>query len=474
MAHPILMPKAGQSMTEGKIVSWLKKEGEPVGRGDPLLEIETDKANLEVEAGDAGILRKIFHREGEVCPVLAVLGVIGAPDETIDFEAIQRGAPPSEKESETFSSTAAAGGGGPPRSVGVVGKPAVPSTILPSTAVPSTTVPSTTGPSSAVPSTTVSSTTVSSTTVAPSAQGSENGGRAMVSPLAKRVARERGVDLRLLRGTGPGGRILRQDVEEALAAQASMAIRKQEEPTGPRSARPATPLLQPPPYPQPSPRPPAQVAMEGMRKAIGSALQQSKQAIPHFYVTVSIDVTAALELKRSLAGSGLKATVNDLVVRAAAIALTDEPRVNCRVFADRIEYPSDVNIGIAVGSDDGLLVPVILKAQDRDLAGIAAETQRLIAAARSGKLLGSGKGTFTVSNLGMFGVEAFTAIINPPEGAILAVGAPRDELVPCAGGFLPRQVMKVTLSSDHRAIDGILAAKFLARLKHVLEGPERL
>ena len=167
MAHPILMPKAGQSMTEGKIVSWLKKEGEPVGRGDPLLEIETDKANLEVEAGDAGILRKIFHREGEVCPVLAVLGVIGAPDETIDFEAIQRGAPPSEKESETFSSTAAAGGGGPPRSVGVVGKPAVPSTILPSTAVPSTTVPSTTGPSSAVPSTTVSSTTVSSRTVVP-------------------------------------------------------------------------------------------------------------------------------------------------------------------------------------------------------------------------------------------------------------------------------------------------------------------
>jgi pyruvate dehydrogenase E2 component (dihydrolipoamide acetyltransferase) len=211
-----------------------------------------------------------------------------------------------------------------------------------------------------------------------------------------------------------------------------------------------------------------------MRKAIGSALQQSKQAIPHFYATVSIDVTAALERKKALEESGLKASINDWIVRAVAMALADEPRVNCRVFPDRIEYPPDVNIGVAVGSDEGLVVPVILKAQARDLAGIAAESRRVIEAAKSGKLIGSGQGTFTVSNLGMFGVEDFTAIINPPEGAILAVGALRSEAVPVAGGFLPREVMRVTLSSDHRAIDGILAARFLARLKRLLESPERL
>jgi pyruvate dehydrogenase E2 component (dihydrolipoamide acetyltransferase) len=211
-----------------------------------------------------------------------------------------------------------------------------------------------------------------------------------------------------------------------------------------------------------------------MRKAIASALRESKQSIPHFYATAAIDVTGALDLKRRLEASGAKVSLNDMVVRACAIALADEPRVNCRVGADRIEYPASVNIGIAVGTDDGLVVPVVMGAESRDLAGTAAECRRVIESALAGKLIGSGQGTFTVSNLGMFGVESFTAIINPPEGAILAVGAAIEQAVPFAGGFVPRSILRATLSSDHRAIDGILAARFLARLRHLLEHPERL
>jgi pyruvate dehydrogenase E2 component (dihydrolipoamide acetyltransferase) len=211
-----------------------------------------------------------------------------------------------------------------------------------------------------------------------------------------------------------------------------------------------------------------------MRLAIATALQQSKQEIPHFYARVSIDVSAALALRQTLRAQGAKISINDMITRACVLALQDEPRVNCRVSPDRVEYPSDINIGIAVGSDEGLVVPVILRAQSLDLPGTASEGKRVIEAANAGKLVGSGQGTFTVSNLGMFGVESFTAIINPPEGAILAVGAVRTEVVPRAGGFLPRALLTVTLSSDHRAIDGVLAARFLARLKHLLEHPERL
>jgi pyruvate dehydrogenase E2 component (dihydrolipoamide acetyltransferase) len=167
-------------------------------------------------------------------------------------------------------------------------------------------------------------------------------------------------------------------------------------------------------------------------------------------------------------------SLNDLLIRAVAIALADEPRMNCRVHDDAIEYPADVNIGIAVGLEEGLVVPVLARAQARSLAEIAAESKRIIGLARDGKLVGAGQGTFTVSNLGMFGVKSFTAVINPPEGAILAVGAATDRAVPAGGGFLPRKIMEVTVSADHRAIDGLLAARFLLRLRRLLEEPSRI
>lgn len=418
MAETIVMPQAGQSMTEGKIVEWYVKEGDRVKRGDPLLSIETDKANIDVEAPAAGILRKVFHRAGEVVPVLKAVAVIGAADEAIDFEAL-RGAP---------AAPAAA--------------PAAPR------------------PEAPIPA---------SARAIASMQQKTAAGRPRSSPLARRLARVRGIEIGQLRGSGPEGRIIRRDVESAAANGRAAAGA----PTAGASPV-STAAAAAPPYPPPAPRPAARVPIEGMRKAIAAALQRSKVDAPHFYATVEIDVSSALELRRGLEARGVKVSVNDLVLRAAALALADEPRVNCRVFADRIEYPTDVNIGIAVGLEEGLVVPVVLRAQERDLAGIAAETRRLAEAARGGKLIGSGQGTFTISNLGMFGVESFTAIINPPEGAILAVGAAAPRLVPMAGGLFQRTMMKVTLSADHRAIDGLLAARFLARLRHLLEHPSRL
>ena len=423
MAHPVLMPTAGQSMTEGKIVVWLKNEGDEVSRGEPLLEIETDKANLEVEALADGVLRKIFHQAGDVVEVLAVIGVIGDRDEDIDFEAVRAENAPAATDSDAA----------PPEPTPEPAKAPVP--------------PTASGSPSAAAS--ASSTNGGGTATAAAVAAPSSGIAA--SPRARQAAAATGVALGGVRGSGPGGRILQRDV---LAT--------------PAATRPARP------YPAPSPRPQARVELTGMRGAIASALQKSTQTIPHFYATMPIDLGNALAVKANLAARGQKVSVNDLIARAVVLALTDEPGMNCRVADDHIDYPEAIHLGIAVGSDDGLVVPVALDAQGFDLPGLAAETRRIIAAARDGKLIGMGQGTFTISNLGMFGIESFTAIINPPEGAILAVGATRDELVPHQGGFASRPILRVTLSSDHRAIDGVLAARFLSRLQHILEDAARL
>ncbi len=452
MAHPILMPKAGQTMTEGRLIGWIKKEGDSVERGEPLLEIETDKANLEVESTESGVLRKIFAGEGDICPVLTVVGILGDADEDIDFEALREAgdkaaaeaataidaAGPSSPSSETPPGIPSGGAEDP--------RPAARSAVAPATA-----------------SAGVALTSPPSIAASPSKES-----RRFASPLARRVAEKKGVDISLLSGSGPGGRVLRRDVENApkqTAGGAAAAL---------AGAVNLADLVRPRPYAPPSPRPPERIALKGMRGAIAAALQHSKQTIPHFYETMTIDVTAALSLKRNLKIGGKRVSVNDLVVRACVLAITDEPRMNCRVLEDHVDYPQDVNIGIAVGTENGLVVPVVVGAQTLDLDALAAESRRVIKSARGGKLIGTGKGTFTISNLGMFGVESFSAIINPPEGAILAVGAARPEVMPYAGGLVPRAMMSVTLSADHRAIDGVLAAQFLARLKWLLENPGRL
>lgn len=452
MAHPVIMPKAGQSMTEGTIVSWIAKEGDKIERGDPLLEIETDKANLEVEAVESGYLRKIFYPAGEACPVLSVIAILGGETEDIDFDSIRA-------EGDAAAAAEAEADKPPPPAPNAEPKPPSGNGAPRSTNTSSSTAPSTPQSSPATPT---------SGTLLDSRPNlaAESGRRVLASPLARRIAKERDVDLTQLQGTGPGGRVLRRDVEAAPRTAAG---------TGAFAADvDLSCLTASPPYPASSPRPPAKVELTGMRAAIAKALSHSKQSIPHFYETVSIDVTAALSLRSQLVARGRRISVNDLVVRAVALALVDEPRVNCRVFPEHVEYPAEVNIGVAVGVEDGLVVPVVQNAHALALDSLAVESRRVIDAAREGKLIGSGSGTFTISNLGMFGVESFSAIINPPEGAILAVGAARAEVVPIGGGLVPRAILRATISCDHRAIDGVLAARFLTRLRFLLENPDKL
>ncbi len=452
MAHPILMPKAGQSMEEGRVVSWLVSEGDRVERGDPLVEIETDKANLEVEALASGTLLKTLAAEGDMCPVLTVIGVIGEPDEEVDIEALKssaaqaaaEAAPPTERSDP------------PPPSAASRPSPSATQRAPRGEAVPSSAAVSPRGARNG-----------GSSSASPAPRAAPVPGRRGVaaSPLARRVARERHVDLAGLHGTGPGGRILRRDVENAPTRPAGV---------GGTGGIDWSALQRVVSYPPPSPPLPARVAVEGMRRAIAKALEHSKQTIPHFYETITADVTDALTAISDFEARGIKMSLNDVVVRACACALRDEPGMNCRVFPDHIEYPGEVNIGIAVGTDAGLVVPVVCGAASIGWFELIDATREVISSARDGKLIGSGKGTFTISNLGMFGVESFSAIINPPEGAILAVGTARAELVPLNGGCVPRARMSVTVSCDHRAIDGILAARFLQRLRHLLENPAQL
>ncbi|MCH2364770.1 MAG: E3 binding domain-containing protein, partial [Planctomycetes bacterium] len=290
------MPKAGQSMTEGKIVTWLKKEGDPVERGAPLLEIETDKANLDVEATEEGILRLIAHQEGETIPVLTVIGVIGEPDEEIDLDALRsQHEKPAEETNETEKKAAAPAPAEKPRPLKAAKTEGEEKSSPPQAAAA--------GASASV------------TIVRQPAPRLDDGRRVAASPLARRLASERGVDIRSLEGSGPGGRILKRDVEQA--------------PTNGQTggAAPAAQLT----YPEPVKRPPAKVALDGMRGAIAKALQHSKSTIPHFYTTIAIDISEALALKTSLAANGVRVTINDLVLRACVLALTDEPGVNCRV-----------------------------------------------------------------------------------------------------------------------------------------------
>ena len=412
MATSIVMPQMGYDMQQGTVVRWRKKEGDAVARGEVIAEIETDKATVEFEAYTSGVLRRIVVDEGVAIPVGELIAIITDPDEPI----------PDDLAAALTSSQAA-------------NNVAEPAAQAPQPAAPPATQAPPAQPSAVEPRET------------------------RASPIARRLARENGVDLSLITGTGPGGRIVEQDVLDF--AEAPVAA-------GPVAAD-ASPGA-----------PPAQrEELSRMRQAIARVTSDSKRDAPHFYVTADVDMTKAMALRRdtneALAGR-VRVSVNDLVIKAAAIALKRYPKFNAFYRDDHLQMNPGINIGIAIALEAGLIVPGVSGCESKSLVEIAAASRDLIARANSGSLRNeeySGT-TFSISNLGMFDVDSFTAIIFPPHAAVLAVGTVKEQPVARDGELAVAQVMKATVSVDHRVADGAEAAQFLVEIKNLLESPVRL
>jgi pyruvate dehydrogenase E2 component (dihydrolipoamide acetyltransferase) len=393
MASRVVMPKLTDTMEEGVLVAWKKHEGEFVQAGEVLAEIETDKALMDLEAFASGILRKILVRDGETVQSGTLLGVIAEADEDI--------AP-----ALTDSMTAAPSTGGRAR-------------------------PITAGPAAA----------------SAAAPARTEGARPFVSPRAKALAAERGIDLSTITGTGPGGRIVEEDVRQAQA-----------------------PVMQALPAGTDQP-------LTLMRKAIARATVQSKAPVPHFYLTKEIDMEPALQFRTQFKRNRQPhPSITDLLVKASAIALTRHPEINVSYIGEAIRRYAQIDIGVAVGMEDGLITPVIRDCGAKTLEAISAEARGLIERARQKRLQPQeySGATFSISNLGMFNVDNFIAVLIPPQAASLAVGAIRDVPVVAAGSVRVGRRMQVTLSCDHRAIDGVMGAEFLKDLKRILEHPQEL
>ena len=410
MATEIVMPKLGLTMESGAISAWLVEEGQEVQKGQALLEIATDKVTMEVEAQADGILRKILVPVGQEVPVSTTIGVIASADEDID----------------SYVDTAPS-------------DPAPPPTPAPAAAPPSTPAPPTPASPSLAPQ-------------APIPSADADGRRPhKTSPKARKIAAEHGLDLSSVSGSGPGGRIVSTDVL-ALVEQARTAP----VPT------PAAPIAE------------GLIELSRAEQVAAERLTASYQQIPHIHISMDVSAVWLQQFRTGYQLEGKKISFNDLIVKATARILGEFPRVNSLAEGGHFRYASQINIGVAVAAEQGLVVPVIHDAAEKTVEEIALEGTRLIDAARRGELgpddmLG---GTFTISNLGMFGVSRFTAIINPPQVAILAVGAIENRVVASgADAFAVRPQLTLTLAADHRVVDGALAARFLARLKEVLETP---
>jgi pyruvate dehydrogenase E2 component (dihydrolipoamide acetyltransferase) len=437
MITKVVMPKLSEAMETGKVIQWLKKEGDAVKGGDVIAEIETDKANVEIEAFGSGTLRRIVVGPGGQVPVGELIAVIADPSEDISNLPA-----PSAQPKPAAVPAAAASPGPAPADV------AVPPTETYQSRPATTRVVQMSAP------------------LAPAPAGVS--GRVKASPLAKKIASQSGVDLRLVQGSGPGGRIVRRDVEAALAAPRPAAER--ERPVAP--VRPAFVL---------PPRGEAEyedMALTPMRAAIAKQMPLSKAPVPHFYVTSEVAMDRAGELREALNGleGQPKISVNDLVVKACALALLRHPGVNASFKGQSIRVYHRAHIGIAVALAEGLITPVLRDCDVKPLSQIAVESRDLAERARAGRLRAQemSGATFSISNLGMFDVDEFSAIINPPEGAILAVGSVVQTPVVDNGDVHVGRRMKMTLSCDHRVMDGAMGARFLQDVKRLLQEPLRL
>ncbi|GGG38230.1 acetyltransferase component of pyruvate dehydrogenase complex [Caldovatus sediminis] len=426
MATNILMPALSPTMTEGNLARWLKKEGDRVKAGEVIAEIETDKATMEVEAVDEGILGRILVPDGtqgvKVNQPIAVLVEEG--------EAVPGG-------------------------------PAAAPAPAPAAAVPAPAAPAAAAPQPAPP---------------PRGNGQDRAAqRLFVSPLARRMAQQAGLDLSRIAGSGPGGRIVKADVEAALARGAPQPV------AAPAPAAPAPAAARPAAPPPPIAAPHTAVPHSTMRRVIARRLSESKATIPHFYVSMDVELDALLKLRADLnarapkegAPGAFRLSVNDLIIKAAAVTLRRFPNVNASWTEDAIIRYHDVDISVAVAIPDGLITPIIRKADQKGLAAISNEMRDLAERARAGKLKPEEfqGGGFSISNMGMYGVRDFAAVINPPQAAILAVGAGEKRAVVKDGALAIATVMTCTLSVDHRVVDGALAAEWLADFRRTVEDP---
>ncbi|QGK72329.1 dihydrolipoamide acetyltransferase [Allosaccharopolyspora coralli] len=418
------MPRLSDTMEEGVLAGWRKQVGDQVQRGEIVAEIETDKALMELEAYDDGVLEKVLVGEGETVPIGTPIALLG------------------DGSGATAEATAPA--------------PAAAEKPEPE-------------PAPAVDAATDSAAT-------PAVNGPEENGsvgtKPKASPLAKAIAREHGLELAAIAGTGPGGRIIRADIDAELAKEPQPEPQSRPQPAVEASASAPSPVAD---------EDVEEIPLSKIRKVTAKRLTESKQQAPHFYLTSAIDVTELIEFRGNLnerlqAADGPKVSVNDLVVKACATALRANPSVNVSFAGDKLLQHKRIHLGVAVALDDGLVVPVIPDADRKSVSEIATEGREKAGRAREGKLkLDEMNGsTFSVSNLGMFGIEEFSAVINPPEAAILAVGATREEIQHRDGEFVVRKIMRVTLSADHRAVDGAVGAVFLQQLTGLLEDPIRI
>ena len=431
MATKVMMEALSPTMEEGRLVKWLKNVGDVVKTGDTLAEVETDKAIMELVARGDGVLRARMAEEGATLPVGTVIGVVAGPDEDV---------------------TAVTGGG--TATAGTAGT---------ATATAGTATAVTTGAGTATAGTAGTATATA-------------GGAVRSSPLARRMAAERGIDLARIAGSGPGGRVVRRDLETAATATTAAGTATTAGGTATTAVVGSSPTVVGSSLPVVAGTPAViDLPLSQMRKTIARRLSESIGPVPTFYLTAEIDMTAVGTLREQMAATGdqYKVSVNDLVIKAVAIALTRHPAVNSHWMGESIRQFGAAHIGMAVATDDGLIVPVIRDAHLKGLGTINAEARDLAKRARERKLAPAeySGATFSVSNLGMFGIDQFTAIINPPEAAILAVGATETKPVWENGQWVPRQQMRVTLSCDHRVIDGAVGAKFLQTLRQLLENP---
>jgi pyruvate dehydrogenase E2 component (dihydrolipoamide acetyltransferase) len=417
------MPKLSPTMEEGQISRWLKKEGDKVSMGEPLAEIDTDKATMEMQALANGVLRKIIVGEGQAAPLGQLIAIIGEPNEDIASlisEAPAAAPAPKQEPSKQEEKPA------PQPQAKAAAASAAPALRPVDNGQPKT-----------------------------------DSGRMIVSPLAARMAAEAGIDLRSLQGSGPGGRIIKRDIEAAIS-------QPKPEPGYPRPVGVGE-------IPQIGASAYRDEPATEIRKVIARRLVTSLGPVPHFFLTTEIEMDRAAEMRRGINAldPDLKISINDVIIKVAAAALVQHPQVNASFQEKFVRYYERADIGVAVAIEDGLITPVVRAADQKSLSQIAVEVRELAERARTRKLKPEEYtgATFSISNLGMFGIDEFTAVINPPEGGILAVGAMSPKPVVRDNEIVVRQMMRVTMSCDHRVIDGATGAKFLQTFKKILENP---